>query len=165
MYDLLLVCHGWYSSMLYHFWVFLMLNSHDLEIWIRGQWRTFKLVPFESLGAASYSHFIVTMAVSLVILQEQQYMFGVKRLLKVEKVLLMRKNLVIVLFRRLMQRSQQSILSCGLTGVWWHKCLNEFGRYVEKWNVNVWRLRSLLTGAVSYSPSIVTMGLFASFPR
>jgi len=51
------------------------------------------------------------------ILQEQQYMFGVKRLLKVEKVLLMRKNLVIVLFRRLMQRSQQSILSCGLTGV------------------------------------------------
>ena len=35
----------------------------------------------------------------------QQYMFGVKSLLMVEKVLLMRKNLVAVLFRRPMQRS------------------------------------------------------------
>jgi len=44
-----------------------MLNNHDLEIWIRGQSRSFKLVPFESLGAASYSHSIVTMAVSLTV--------------------------------------------------------------------------------------------------
>jgi len=35
--------------------------------------------------------------------QDQQYMFGVKSLLMVEKVLLMRKNLVTVLFRRPMQ--------------------------------------------------------------
>jgi len=34
------------------------------------------------------------------ILQEQQYMFGVKSLLVVEKVLLMRNNPVAVLFRR-----------------------------------------------------------------
>jgi len=48
-------------------------------------------------------------------------MFGVKSLLMVEKVLLMRNDLVAcmvaVLFRRLMQRSQQSILLCGLTGM------------------------------------------------
>jgi len=59
------------------------------------------------------------------ILQDQQYMFGVKRLLMVEKVLLM-QNLVTVLFRRPMQRYQRSIPSCGQTGVY------EFGRYVEK---------------------------------
>ena len=34
------------------------------------------------------------------ILQDRQYMFGVRSLLVVEKVLLMRKNLVAVLFRR-----------------------------------------------------------------
>jgi len=49
-----------------------------------------------------------------------------KSLLMVQKVLLMRKNLVAVLFRRPMQRSQQSILSCGQTSVWWDKCLHEF---------------------------------------
>jgi len=42
----------------------------------------------------------------------------------------------LVLFRWLMQRSQQSILSCCLTsGVLWWKCLNEFGSYVEKWKL------------------------------
>jgi len=46
-----------------------------------------------------------------------------------------RKNLIAVLFRRLMQGSQQSILSGGLTGVWWDKCLNEFGWYVENWKM------------------------------
>jgi len=38
------------------------------------------------------------------ILQDQQYMFDVKSWLMVEKVLLMRKNLVVMLFRRPMQR-------------------------------------------------------------
>ena len=58
------------------------------------------------------------------ILQDQQYMFGVKSLLMVEKVLLMRNNLVAVLFR-------QPIPSRGQTGVVMG-CLHEFGRYVEK---------------------------------
>jgi len=60
-------------------------------------------------------------------------MFGVKSLLMLEKVLL-RKNQVAVLFRRLMQRSQRSILLCGQTGVWWVSGINvnEFGGYVEK---------------------------------
>jgi len=76
------------------------------------------------------------------ILQDQQYMFGVKSLFIVEKVLLMRKNLVAALFRRPMQRSQRSIPSCGHTGVWWDECLNEFGRYVDSWSLNVWRLNT-----------------------
>ena len=50
------------------------------------------------------------------ILQDQQCMFGVRSLLMVEEVLL-KKNLVAVLFRRPMRRSQRSIPSCGQTGV------------------------------------------------
>jgi len=54
-------------------------------------------------------------------------------------------------FQRLMRRSQQSILSCGLTsGVWWWKCLHEFGCYVEKWNINVWRLNLFASWTCSF---------------
>ena len=61
------------------------------------------------------------------VLQDQQYMFGVKSLLVDEKVLLMKKDLADVmvflqhadvLFQRLIQRSQQSRLSYSLTGVY-----------------------------------------------
>ena len=51
-----------------------------------------------------------------------------------------RPAVVAMLFRRPMQRLQQSILSHSLTGVWLDKLLNKFGRYVKKWNVHVWRL-------------------------
>ena len=37
----------------------------DLEIWVSGQSRSLKLVPFESMGAVFYSSSIVTMAVSV----------------------------------------------------------------------------------------------------
>ena len=52
------------------------------------------------------------------VLQDQQYMFDVRSLLVDEKVLLMEKDLVDVLFQRLIQRSQQSRLSYGLIGVY-----------------------------------------------
>jgi len=44
-----------------------MLNNSDLEIWVRGHSRSFKLVVFKSLGAASYLPSIVTMALSCII--------------------------------------------------------------------------------------------------
>jgi len=53
---------------------------HDLEICVRGYSRSFKLVPFESLGAVSYLPSIVTMAVSLTIYE----LFSVKVLRDLE---------------------------------------------------------------------------------
>jgi len=52
------------------------------------------------------------------VLQDQQYMFGVRSLFVDEKVLLMKKDLADVLFQQLIQRSQQSHLSYGLTSVY-----------------------------------------------
>jgi len=39
----------------------------DLEVWVRGHSRSFKLVPLESLGTVSHSHFIVTVATCLAV--------------------------------------------------------------------------------------------------
>ena len=39
----------------------------DLEMWVRSHSRSLKSVPIESLSAVSYSPFVVTMAVSVVV--------------------------------------------------------------------------------------------------
>jgi len=121
----------------------LKLSHKEQPSVIRLLWaKDLAQMPF-SLGCVQY---MVTS-----ILQDQQYMFGVKSLLMVNKVLLMRKNLVAMLFRRPMQQLQWSIPSCGQTDLWWNKCLHEFGRYIEKWNINVWRLNMFACSLFSFN--------------
>jgi len=49
---------------------------HDLEIWVWDHWSSLKQVPFESLGAVSYSHSIVTMVLFCIICQIKWYIGG-----------------------------------------------------------------------------------------
>ena len=49
--------------------------DRDLEMWVRGHSRSLKVVPFDSLGTVSYSPSMVTVAVSVAILE----IFSVKK--------------------------------------------------------------------------------------
>jgi len=116
------------------------------DLWVRGHSRSLKLVPFESLGAVSYSSSIVTMAVSVAVCE----IFCVKEWRR-------SRSLKVAPF----DRPYATFYSSHLT-------LNNIvtlksGLRGHSMSLKLVPFESL--DAVFYSPSIVTMAVSVAFVR
>jgi len=65
----LVTANGTIGQIIHDFDLFDVEYYRDLEMWVRGHSRSLKVVPFESMGTVSYSPSIVSMAVSVAILE------------------------------------------------------------------------------------------------
>jgi len=155
------ISHWLGRSPLTQCWRYRAACDRDPEIWVKDHWRSFKLVPFESLGAVSYSPSIVTMAVSLAIYKT----FSVKECCDLENwVTGCSGSLKLAPFDRPYTTSYWSAivniaLSCTvfeLFDVEWYRDLEIWVRGHSR-SFKLVPFESL--GAVSYSPSIVTMAV------
>jgi len=112
-------------------------------MWVRGHWRSLKVVPFVSLGTVSYSPSIVTMAVSAAILK----IFSVKEWPDLEIwVWVPSRSLRMAPFDRL--RMTLLVSHCSYSSILYH--LRIIWRLIIRWpwNMAYRSLKVIKTGSI-----------------